>query len=229
MVEKTLRFLMIFALVGFVVTQMSKPVNAQTDDKKFEVGAQGSVLRLPALTFTGTAGNATFSNDHNNDWGFGGRIGYNFSKSVAVEAEGNFFPQDRPEDGGRKFQGLFGAKVGHRFDKAGIFFKGRPGFIRQSRGEYQLNGGCVAIFPPPIGCFQPVATTNFAFDLGGVGEIYPTKRSIIRFDVGDTMIRFGDQREVAARNPSTGELVVVPRAAETRHNLQASVGVGFRF
>ncbi|HKP46023.1 MAG TPA: outer membrane beta-barrel protein [Pyrinomonadaceae bacterium] len=225
MFTKSIRVFALVALVAFGLQQ----AQAQTDEKKFEVGAQGTLLRLPAITFSGTAGSATFSDDHNNNWGFGGRFGYNFSDNIGVEAEGNFFPQDRAEDGGQKFQGLFGAKVGQRFDKGGLFVKARPGFVRMSRGEYQLQGACVAIFPPPIACFQANATTNFAFDLGGVGEVYPTKNTIIRFDVGDTMIHFGAQRLVAARNPSTGELVVVPRAAETQHNLQASVGVGFRF
>jgi len=225
MFRKSIGVLMLIAVATVGIQQAL----GQGEEKKFEVGAQGSLLRLPTLTFTGTAGNAIFSRDHSNSWGFGGRVGYNFSKNLAVEAEGNFFPQDRPEDGGRKLQGLFGAKVGQRFEKAGIFFKARPGFVRQSRGEYQLQGACVAIFPPPIACFQPNASTNFAFDIGGVGEVYPSKNTIIRFDAGDTMIRFGAQRLVAAVNPSTGELVVVPRPAETKHNFQASVGVGFRF
>ncbi len=161
--------------------------------------------------------------------GFGPRIGYNFSRYVGIEAEGNFFFRDRDREGGRKVQGLFGVKAGKRFNQGGLFAKARPGFVRFSRGDYQQNtGGCVAIFPPPIGCFQPVAKTNFAFDLGGVGELYPSKNTIVRFDAGDTIIRHGARR-VAAQSNSLNGLVVVPVAAETKHNLQASFGFGYRF
>jgi hypothetical protein len=205
-------------------------INAQSDDKKFEIGAQGSLLRVPARRFTTVGSTTLFNEDLNNDWGFGGRTGYNFSRNIGIEAEVNFFPRDSAADGGHKLQGLFGAKVGQRFEKGGVFLKARPGFVRFGRGQYQFGpGGCPTVFPPPIGCFQPQATTNFAFDLGGVGEVYPSKNTIIRFDAGDTMIRFKAQRLVAAVDPSNGGLVVLPAAPETRHNFQASVGFGFRF
>jgi hypothetical protein len=84
------------------------------------------------------------------------------------------------------------------------------------------------VFPPPAACFQPEARTNFAFDLGGVAEWYPSKNTIVRFDAGDTIIRFG-ARNVTATDIPSGGLVVVPAAAETRHNFQGSVGFGFRF
>lgn len=205
-------------------------IQAQSVDKKFEIGAQGSVLRVPARTFTTVGSTALFNEDQNNDWGFGGRAGYNLSRNIGIEAEINFFPRDNAADGGHKLQGLFGAKVGQRFEKVGVFLKARPGFVRFSRGQYQFGtGGCATVFPPPIGCFQPQATTNFAFDLGGVAEVYPSKNTIIRFDAGDTMIHFRGQRLVAAVDPSNDGLVVLPVAPETKHNFQASVGFGFRF
>jgi hypothetical protein len=205
-------------------------VQAQSDVKKFEIGGQASVLRVPARTFSTTGATITFNEEQKNDWGFGGRVGYNFSRNFGIEAEGNLFPRDRAVDGGRKLQGLFGAKVGRRFEKAGVFLKARPGFVRFSRGQYQFStGGCPTVFPPPIGCFQPQRTTNLAFDLGGVAEVYPSKNTIIRFDAGDTMIRFRAQRQVVAVDAATGGLVVLPAAAETKHNLQTSFGFGYRF
>ena len=87
---------------------------------------------------------------------------------------------------------------------------------------------CPAIFPPPIGCFQPVAKTNFAIDIGGVAELYPSTNTIFRLDAGDTIIRFGDRR-VAANSNALSSLVVVPLAAEAKHSLQLSVGFGYRF
>ena len=211
---------------------------AQSDEKKIEVGGQFSLLRVPTLTVQSTGivcvtlpcPTTAFSQGTEIDPGFGARIGYNVSPYVTLEAEGNLFPRDRDREGGRKAQGLFGAKVGKRFDKAGVFAKARPGFVRFNRGDYQPVGACIAVFPPPIGCFQPVAKTNFAIDLGGVGEFYPSKNTILRFDAGDTIIRFG-ARNAAASSTTAGPtgLVVVPLAAETKHNFQVSVGVGFRF
>lgn len=220
----------IFTSTLFAVTLFTAlaVIQAQSDDKKFEIGAQGTLLRVTGRTTSVAL--STFNETQENDWGFGGRVGYNFSRHVGIEAEGNFFPRDRAVDGGRKFQGLFGAKLGQRFEKGGIFLKARPGFVRFSRGQYQFStGGCPTVFPPPIGCFQPQASTNLAFDLGGVAEVYPSKNTIIRFDAGDTMIRFKGQRAVAAVDPATGNLVVLPAAPETKHNFQASVGFGFRF
>lgn len=208
-------------------------VRAQSDEKRFEIGAQISVLQVPTRTITNFA-LATSSEDQATEYGFGGRIGYNLSRNFAIEAEGNFFPRDRDVQGGRKIQGLFGVKAGKKFDKVGVFAKARPGFIRFEKGDYRpAPVVCILIFPPPLACFQPVAKTNFAFDVGGVIELYPSARTIIRFDGGDTIIRFG-RRNVAAANPafpppSGLNLVALPVAAETKHNFQGSVGVGFRF
>lgn len=224
MLRKTLTtvFLAATLLAGATVS------NAQSADQKFEIGAQGTLLRVTKRTTSVVLG--TFNENQENDWGFGGRVGYNFSRHIGVEAEGNFFPRDRAVDGGRKLQGLFGVKAGQRFEKGGVFLKARPGFVRFSRDHYQFStGGCPAVFPPPIGCFQPNAATNLAFDLGGVAEVYPSKNTIIRFDAGDTMIHFRAQRQVVAVDSATGGLVVLPAAPETKHNFQASVGFGFRF
>jgi hypothetical protein len=219
-----------FALVAVSLLSFAK-VSAQSDEKKFEVGAQFSVLQAPTRTLTNSALGTT-SENHATEYGFGGRIGYNLSRNFALEAEGNFFPRDRDVQGGQKIQGLFGVKAGKKFDKVGVFAKARPGFIRFEKGDYRFGpGGCILIFPPPLACFQPVAKTNFAFDVGGIIELYPSARTIIRFDAGDTIIRFG-ARTVAASNPALpppAGLVAIPRAAETKHNFQGSVGVGFRF
>lgn len=224
--------LLTVALAVFSLSWFAE-VRAQSDEKKFEVGAQFSILQVPTRTIANFA-LATSSESHATEYGVGGRIGYNLSQNFAIEAEGNFFPRDRDLQGGRKIQGLFGVKAGKKFDKVGIFAKARPGFIRFERGDYRFGpGGCIAVFPPPLACFQPVAKTNFAFDVGGVIELYPSSRTIIRFDAGDTIIRFGARRvaaDVPAFPPPSGaNLVALPVGAETKHNFQGSVGVGFRF
>ena len=205
------------------------PLHAQSDEKKFEVGGQFSALRVPTSSVT-TAGAAfAITESPETNYGFGGRFGYQLSKYFTLEAEGNFFPRDRDLDGGRKVQALFGVKAGKRFEKFGVFAKARPGIIRYERGDYVFGSGvCLAVFPPPLGCFRPVARTNFAFDLGGVIELYPSKRTIIRFDAGDTIVHL-PTRNTAAFQTNGSFLVVVSSPPETKHNLQAGVGVGFRF
>lgn len=220
-------------------------VRAQADDRKFEMGVQFSTIDLS----TGRASvfstfpcfvppcpvTETVTGQRKMEPGFGARFGYNVNQYFTIEAETNFFPRDREFDGGRKFQVLAGAKVGKRFDKVGVFAKARPGFLRLSRGDYSFgSGGCIAVFPPPVSCYDSTAKTSFAFDAGGVVEVYPSARTIVRFDAGDTIVRY-DARTVAAviepagGTPPFARVVVIPAAAQKVHNLQLSVGVGFRF
>src|SRR6266404_7542270 len=127
-------------------------IHAQSDEKKFEVGGQFSTLRVPTRNFTISGSAVAITESRDTNFGFGGRFGYNFSKYFSLEAEGNFFPRDRDLDAGRKTEGLFGVKAGKRFEKFGIFAKARPGFVRYEKGDYRFGtGGCVAVFPPPLG------------------------------------------------------------------------------
>lgn len=253
--RNNLLFVVILGLLAlFINTQNVHSQSSDTDEKKFEVGGQFSVLQslIPReATFTGVVcvtipcPSFVISNSRELQPGFGGRFGYNLTTNIAVEAEVNFFPNadsfSQPDSfkGGHKIEGLFGMKVGKRFDKAGIFAKARPGFLHASKGDIQprTNVACIAmvsIFPPPAGCFETISKTNFAFDLGGVVEVYPTERTIIRFDAGDTMIRLSERNVSGVLNPAPGVLapsfVTIIRApAETTHNFQFSIGVGFRF
>jgi len=207
-------------------------VRGQADEKKFEVGGQFSSLHVPTRTVNASGSFTVTTEQRNIESGFGGRFGYNLSKYFAVEAEADFFPSDRDLDGGRKVQGFFGVKAGKQFEKWGIFAKARPGFVRYEKGDYRFGtGGCPTVFPPPLGCFQPVARTNFALDLGGVFEVYPSKRTIIRFDAGDTIVRLPARNVAAfsANAPPAFPLVVLPESAQITHNFQGSVGFGFRF
>ena len=246
----------IFVAILAVLTLFSNSQNAYSqsgaNEKKFEAGAQFVLLNptIGQATFTGIVcvniPCPSFVPSNDRDWqpGVGGRIGYNLTTSVAVEAELNFFPGassfNVPDafKGGHKLEGLFGVKAGKHFDKVGIFGKARPGFLRAGKGDIRprSNVACIAvtIFPPPIGCFETISKSSFAFDLGGVVEVYPSKRMLIRFDAGDTIIRLGERNVPGVFNPgpivlAPTFLTVVRAPAETTHNFQASVGMGFRF
>jgi len=238
----------------FINSQNVHSQSSGADEKKFEVGGQFSVLQslIPSeATFTGVVCVTTpcpsfvISNSRELQPGFGGRIGYNLTTNIAIEAELTFFPGadsfSVPDafKGGHKIEGLFGVKAGKRFDKVGIFAKARPGFLYASKGDLQPRTDvlCIAmvnIFPPPAGCFETISKSSFAVDLGGVVEVYPTKRTIIRFDAGDTIVRRGERTVPVVLNPGAGVLApsfltIIHVPAEATHNFQGSIGIGFRF
>jgi len=201
------------------------PRSSQTTDKRrrFEVGIQ-----FTSLMHSGDG-------DRN---GFGGRFGYDFAtfnqgKFVATaEAELNFLPGNRfleysaiglgSRRDGRVLQGFFGAKIGRKFEKFGIFGKVRPGFVQYSQGKQFLSGTTSAVH------LATSPETNAALDLGGVLEFYPTKRITTRFDAGDTIVRFG-RRNTTGFDLFNQQFVPVVLPSATKHNFQFSAGIGFRF
>lgn len=199
---------------------------AQTADvQKIEVGVQFTTITKPDF------------NGGSTEPGVGARFTFNFNRSVAVEAVGNFFPHSCQFCGGNLGdnsgiieQGLFGIKAGKRFEKWGIFAKARPGVIRFGQGQtiYTITGtGTSATVN-----VRRIGQSNFAADLGGVLEFYPTKHIVTRFDFGDTLIHYGSrQMNFLSFDPVTGSPALFPftTRSETRHNFQFAAGVGWRF
>lgn len=181
--------------------------------KPFEVGVQFTSLFVDPSNSQG----ALFFPSIHIEPGFGARVTFNLTESIALEAEGNYFTREQfsfPE-GGHMFQGQFGAKVGKRFDRWGVFGKARPGFVGFSS---VLQNPFGVPFPP----FSFVRKLYPSVDVGGVVEFYVSPRWLARFDVGDTIIRYGE-----IHFPGLSPSFTVPSV--TRHNLQVSSGVGFRF
>jgi Outer membrane protein beta-barrel domain len=243
MMKRLLYVVMFAASFLFITNIRTKAQSPDEDGHRFEVGGQFSVLSLsttrgssldtfPCLVPPCPASVVTIEYDRESEPGFGGRLGYNITNYLAVEAEVNFFPGERDFGSGREVEGLFGPKAGWRFEKAGIFGKARAGFLSGRMSDFvpKINIGCITVFPPPVGCFDEVRRreTNFALDVGGVFEIYPSKRTIIRFDAGDTIVRFS-ARNIKATSTSFPPGVVIGIPARTTHNLQGSVGIGVRF
>lgn len=192
-----------------------EPDAAASDDteKRFEVGVQFTSLFVDP---SNSQGSLFFPRVHVEP-GLGGRVTFNLTESIAFEAEGNYFTREQfsfPE-GGKMYQGQFGGKVGKRFDRWGVFGKVRPGFVGFSR-----------VLQNPLGI--PVPHLTFvrrlypSVDVGGVVEFYVARRWMARFDVGDTIIRYGE-----IEFPGLPSSFTVPSV--TRHNLQVSSGIGFRF
>jgi hypothetical protein len=187
-------FFVLAALALLIVPAQNTLAQSRSETPTIEVGAHYTILRING-----------FGDADATDSGVGGRLTFNISENLGIEGEVNFFPQGRINFANlsstldsNRMQGLFGAKYGIRAEKAGIFAKVRPGFIRFSEGT------------PALGTAS--SETQFALDFGGVVELYPARAFAIRFDVGDTIIRFDN--------------VVNPFIT---HNLQISTGIALRF
>jgi len=200
-------------------------VSAQSDTPRYEVGAQFSLIRFGDLDIT--------------EPGFGGRFTYNINDHLAVEAEGNFFHRNAKSfggfvlQGGRKIEALFGVKAGVRTRRLGVFGKVRPGFVHFSNFEKPealgivCAGSCTVPAPP----FN-FSETDVAVDLGGVIELYPSRRTIVRFDVGDTIVHSGSGKTIVLPGITQFPGFTSPTkdiVRSTSHNLQFSIGIGFRF
>jgi hypothetical protein len=192
----------------------------ETDAPKFEIGVQYSSLSVNLPGFRGTEHVA----------GFGARATYNLNDYFAVEAEGNVFPSKAQTDyvtGGASQQAQFGVKAGKRWKTFGLFAKARPGFVSFGETVTPLlteSGGVVTVFD-----FARERKTHFSMDVGGVLEFYPSRRMLVRFDLGDTIIRYGEHAELQPFGFIPGGPVVGTAPAQTTHNFQFSGGVGFRF
>jgi hypothetical protein len=187
-------FFFVLAAAALLLMVPAQNAQAQSETPKVEIGAHYTLLRLRDFDVT--------------DSGVGGRVTFNLADSFGIEGELNFFPQKRTDSlttpllfvDSTRTQGLFGVKTGLRSEKAGIFAKFRPGFVRF--GESSSIVGSQSF-------------TQFALDFGGVLELYPSRSVAVRFDIGDTVIRFGS-------NFTGGDSFY-------SNNLQISTGVAFRF
>lgn len=201
----------ILTILTFSVTGMA---HAQSADPRLEVGALASFLRL-----------STFETSNA---GFGGRVSFDLSTWAAVEAEATFFPNDdileapsiltpnlRVAYERQRTDAFFGLKMGRRTERVGAFAKVRPGLTRLS--EVVGGQGCIGPECPFVLLARPEYRTEFALDLGGVFEFYPTERTVARFELGDTMI----WHRSFAPGCWAGDC--------TSHNLSTKLGMGLRF
>jgi hypothetical protein len=207
-----------FTALTVALLSLASAARAQERDApKLEVGVQFSSLSVNLPGFRGTENAA----------GFGARVTYNLNDYFAVEAEGNLFPtgmQSSYTTGGAAQQAQFGAKVGRRWNRFGLFAKARPGFVNfgSTFTLLQIESGGVAFVQ-----FARERKTHFSMDVGGVLEFYPSRKVLVRFDAGDTVIRYGEHAEL--QYTALGTPVVASAPAETRHSFQFNAGVGFRF
>ena len=112
----------------------------------------------------------------------------------------------------RRLEGFVGPKIGVRGGKFGAFAKVRPGFAHL----IDKGLGCVGEVCALVLLARPEYHPEFALDLGGVVEFYPTERTVARFDLGATAIRHRSQSAPPCRDCTT-------------QNFATSLGMGFKF
>ena len=184
--------------------------------QRMEVGGGAAVHRLSKTDTTSA--------------GVTGRFSVDVTKWLTAEAEMTFFPNDDitlrttlPDvDFGlvyerRRTDGFFGAKIGYRGSRYGVFGKVRPGFTHlTSQGMDCVGDDCARILM--LSLVAPSSyRTEFALDLGGGFEFYPSRRTVTRVEFGDTMIRHNSLAPPCWQNTCTS------------HNFTTRIGGGVRF
>jgi hypothetical protein len=212
--------ILLTAATIIVLTTNCQAQSQQQELPKFEVAAEFTTLERDAFSTRRT------------EPGFGGRFTFNLNRVVSLETAGYYFPKNcfSCSNNGRITEVLGGVKVGKRFEKWGIFAKARPGMINFSKGTFDIIAA-----PAPPTFFVDVrrsSLTGFATDVGGVVELYVSKRIVTRFDAGDTLIHFTSRNTNNIQfDPLTGTFSLVPfrLPSKTTHNFQFVTSVGFRF
>lgn len=166
---------------------------------------------------------ANWSEFEGHDLGVGGRLTWQPSSMLGVDADLTFYPADFPDGSvpfsGRRVEGLFGATVGPRFNRVRPFAKAAAGFLKV--GKTPVVFVCLTIFPPPLGCVMAGGPTLPAYEIGGGIEIDATSKVFIRADVTDRILKYP--------GPAFYSNLEVHDDGFFGHALRFTVGGGIRF
>jgi hypothetical protein len=197
------------ALIVFCATAA-----AQDRIQRFEAGADFTYLRLhtPASVV-------------DNRLGFGGRFTFNFNQMFALDSEWSTSPSDNTTLFGQEFAGgrsneiFAGIKAGGRIRRYGIFMKLRPGLITAGNVVKTLDFNSFAL--------TTGRRIDPLLDAGGVLEFYPSKHWILRYDLSDTIIFYGDTAKVINLPPPLP--TEVRGSGNSTQNFRFTAGISYRF
>lgn len=180
----------------------------QEKPPRFEAGPVFSFLHQPNMQTT-------------NQFEVGGRFSYNLFSHLGIDAEYVISPfrpvQASFFEGGRINQGFLGLKAGRRWEKWGISGKLRPGFVAYSNTVRSLSFNASSFALRTDWLMEP------ALDAGGIVEFYLSRRFLLRYDAGDTIILYGGQ---VLTNSTSSKTTL---QGFTRNAFQFSTGLCFRF
>jgi len=186
-------------------------VLAQDSGPRYELGVLGTYTFLKEI-------GSRDSGPGTEAAGIGGRFVYRAGRFLDLETDVIVLPGNAATSGHR-LEALLGAKTGLRFERFGLFLKARPGFIHFWRDPFGVGKPGASFLS-----HERARSTEPVMDLGGVIEYYTVRGLIVRFDLGDTRIRY------APRVVRTSDFVPPFSAGGfSTHNWQGSFGVGFRF
>ncbi len=225
----------VFILLAAIVSLAYgiQEARAQTETPRYET----------SIVFTAIRQNDDFYQLNNDfaprirhNFGVGGRFTFNLNRMIALEGEltyhakergifsGGLFGEsffDAEHIGEKRTQGLFGVKAGKRGERFGLFGKARPGFMRFTKVP-DCPGGDVTR------C-NIDSRYEFALDIGVVFEYYPSRRFVIRFDAGDTIIRYGKLTRANFEGLPPTPQFPLKIGGGTTNNAQYSAAFGIRF
>ena len=151
------------------------PATPSTSDKEWKENRKSVGVQFTSVTLPGVRSDCIGCRSYNSGIGF--NYSYRILRNLFFDSEVNLFPTGA-SNGGPTVQGLFGTKFGHQGKNWGLFGKFRPGFIYY---EKAWPGGDAKSFD---------SLSRLAVDTGGVFEVYPSRSSTLRFDVGTTLVRY---------------------------------------
>jgi hypothetical protein len=189
-----------FCAAALLIALHGLPVAAAERERGLEAGLLLSGLRQ-----------GEFDED---DVGAGLRVGYRFSRSVAVEGELEHFPGElgRAPFSASRTGALLRGRAGVRRERWSAFAALGPGLHHFGAAPEPLL--CIAVFPPPLECQLGAGRTLLALGAGGGLELRAGERLLLRFDAEDRMLRYP---------------VSFRRERRWQHHLRGSIGVGLRF
>ena len=167
----------VIVLIAIAALSCSWPRVAAAQSDRFELGAQ-----VPT---------AVSSEFDSSDVGIGGRFSWHPSGLLGVEAEVDLYPRDFPRllaFTRSRLEGLFGVTAGPTLGRVRPFARLRPGVLSFHEAPGPLV--CILIFPPPLTCALARGASVFALDIGGGLEVFAARRTFVRVDAGDRLLKY---------------------------------------
>lgn len=125
------------------------------------------------------------------DLGLGGRLTWNPSTLVGVDADLTWYRTDFPKPvpfSRSRFEGLFGVTVGPRIGRLRPFAKFAGGFL--DVGATPGGFACIAIFPPPLACALAGGATLPAVATSVGADLSTSARTFVRADGGYRFLKY---------------------------------------